>query len=213
MAEWLTASEVMHRAAERGTDISTRQWRLYEAVGLLVVEPEGDRWPLETVDRLIRVAGLRGEAHALPRRVLRLRADFGSFPIPAGKVRDAMVAIVPTIKAAVRQWNRMNEAVQWSAWYSAGRPAESFRATKWVVPRSLWPGALASMEPERFETRLPFIYAMAGTVLPACTEASPYAVSGIALEEQVTILAVRDLITIQQQRRNFEEAGSKLWKH
>ena len=51
----------------------------------------------------------REGTRSLPRRVLRLRSDFGSFPVPAPPLRGAMVAVLTpgTLRAPKRKLNRL----------------------------------------------------------------------------------------------------------
>jgi hypothetical protein len=170
--------------------MSHRQYEDYERWGLL----SGSGDPAELIERIIEEGQ---QARSLPRRTIRLRADYQTFPVPAAKVREAMVCLLPEIAAPVSKMRRLGGALgrsqqpgyrtEYGLTVGAGpaRPLPSFRQ---------WPELMSNAAVgDIFEARVTWYYFMGREALVAYTRGTQYDVSDIALEERVTLLAVRDI--------------------
>lgn len=137
---------------------------------------------------------LESGARSLPRRVLRLRADFLRFPIDSASVQRAMVAVAPSV-THTRQKARMVEAAvaALGARIGGGEHRSSPSTRHPDTPQRVWPELLANAKPEVVEARVAGWYAWANWVLPAYRDSGAPDLSAIPIEEQVLILAVRDL--------------------
>jgi hypothetical protein len=184
----------LRRAAElAGFPVTFRQLERYASWGILG-EPADGGWPPEAADRLIEARKVGRDVRSLPRLVLRLRADFLRFPIEAGAVRRALVELAPAIGSSRVKVSRLEQALS----VFGGRLAQTGRGRLQArvyptPPQSGWAKILADARLELVEARVAGWYAWANWVLPAYREDGAPDLAAIPVEEQVLILAVRDL--------------------
>jgi hypothetical protein len=184
----------LRQAAESaGFPVTFRQLERYASWGILG-EPADGRWPPEAVDRLIEARKVSRDVRSLPRLVLRLRANFLRFPIHASAVRRALVELAPAVANSRAKVHRMEQALS----VFGGRLAQTGRGRLQArvyptPPQTGWAKVLIDARLELVEARVAGWYAWANWVLPAYRQDGAPDLVDIPVEEQVLILAVRDL--------------------
>src|SRR4051812_22038284 len=88
------------QAGEVGKPLSDEQIAEWQKWGLLRV-PGDDQWTATDVERAKQVRKRAQEVRSLPRRAIRLLD--ASYPTEPGRLREAMLAVVPTITAPVQK--------------------------------------------------------------------------------------------------------------
>jgi hypothetical protein len=94
-----------------GRAVSDPQFKGMWAWGL-IGQPDADGlWPRKVVERVVRIQELADRARFFPRRVIRLQAESLDFQIPSSKLRDAMVALLPSIAAPFQKIRRIESVL------------------------------------------------------------------------------------------------------
>jgi hypothetical protein len=133
------------RAAKTpGNPISARQFNDARRWGAIPDPDDQGRWPAQAARWLERFAALGETVRPLPRRILRLRCELSDVPVPHATLREAMLAIRPTIKAPGRKMKQIDVAcVKWGR-FSAGLIEDEMlaalvspkREAVWLPPES-----------------------------------------------------------------------------
>jgi len=112
---WLTEYRLRQSAELAGYPTTHAQlMRLHEWD--LLGQRQCGLWPPEAADRVIQARKLESDkdgARFLPRRVIRLRADFQRFPIPNETLRRAMVELVSGIQRPAHSLQLVHQAMCW----------------------------------------------------------------------------------------------------
>jgi hypothetical protein len=167
--------------------LSQRQYNEFERWGLL----SGSGDPGYLIERILEE---RREARSLPRRTIRLRADYLDFPVPAAQVREAMICLLTEIAAPVRKMRRLGQALTLlKPGYRTDGLTVGLRPARPLPHFEKWPDLLNADVGDIFEARVTWYYHVGREAIPAYTRGTQYDVSDIALEERVTLLAVRDI--------------------
>jgi hypothetical protein len=190
----------LRQAAEnQGVPVSHQQFQSYRRWGL-IPEPSEDRgrWPQSVVERLIKIRCLHDEVRPLPRRVLRLRSEPEFADIPAEHLRDAMLAVLPTITAPVRKLRWIDDAVHALPGFGGRRHARAGRPR-----RTEWETLLRTADLDVLVNR------MAGHVhllasLNEYGKGTAHDLRDIPLEEQIVLLTIRDVAQIQAAQDRYE---------
>lgn len=208
----LSAAAVRARAEQGGAPVSWSQWQGYLKAGLLISPADGD-WPAESVDRLVEIVELGRTVRSLSRRLLLLRRNYIRFPIPAWAVRQAMLALIPKIEQPATKWRRVHQACEWWAWQQTHPSKEErFRPRPLRLSPARWSALLSEFEPDWQAPRITSAYFFAGDVLPPVVHGTAYEVADLPFEELVTLVLVRDLAFVSEERQRFAEGGSRLWQ-
>jgi hypothetical protein len=117
----MSESALRAYAETRGHPVTHAQFGSYLRAGLLP-EPTDGRWPEAVGDRLVLVRKLGQFVRPLPRRVILLR-DHINFPVAPEKLRQAMIALIPTIRTPIAKMKRVDAAVTYWAHLEANRGA------------------------------------------------------------------------------------------
>lgn len=193
MLETLSESKLRQRAGERGWPVTHKQFSSYREWGLLP-EPDNGRWPVAVADLLIRIRELSDSVRSLPRRVIVLRQDYTRFPIPADRLRQAMLDVVPTMTAPLHKMRRTHAAcVSWGA-NTAGIGSDHTALLQvWEPPKpEAWVVTLREADLDLFDMRVRAMYYVTA-VLSAHAHGSKHDLADILFEEQIILLTVRDL--------------------
>lgn len=121
--------------AESGIWVKPTQLDSYRKWGLISRRSD-KRWDPQVVGQVTtihRVAAEEPRLLSLPRRVVYLRGDYLSFPVPDGTVREAIVAMLP-IRAGYRKIRRVNTVFNRWADYRRGAVVPVKRPG-WKPPR------------------------------------------------------------------------------
>jgi hypothetical protein len=161
--------------------VTRAQFVRYRDVGLLPAPDANGRYPEWVKFALEAIRHEEAEARSLPRRAVRLRANAILFPVATEKLRQAMLDVIPSIRAPKQKLRRVHAATRRS------------RATTVLPVVEGWPDILRGASDALFGARTPGWYAMASMVLPAQAWPEPSPLWGVPLEEQVILLAVLDL--------------------
>jgi hypothetical protein len=189
------------------------QWREIEDWGLLPRPIEG-RYPPETRDILERICEVSREVRPLPRRVLRLAADALQFDhVPAESVREAMIAVAPSIPAA-----RMKRMFATRVWFEVnfgldreGTPKQRERRALRSLqkrgmgppPHNQWLPILRDCDRGLFADRFRIVYYFTVWLIPGYTKYDPaYGVDDIPPEERVTLGMILDMMEFAIARRD-----------
>jgi len=114
---WLTEYQLRHGAELAGYPTTHAQLMRLHGWDLLG-QPDTGRWPPEAMERLIEARKAESEgARFLPRRVVRLRADFQRFPIPSATLRRAMVEMIDVIKRPAHNLSVVHRTMCWLVEY------------------------------------------------------------------------------------------------
>lgn len=190
-------------------DVSVGQLRVLEGWSLIQRTSEG-RWPVDTIAKLKRIKeeARHPRARQLPRRVVRLRADYVDFPVPASKLREAMLQMLgqKLISAPKRKLNMINRAVDQrmrdvsaqlggsgqASWaLMASGPAKP----NWIRPEPKdWRSLLADsrFDLDYFESSAAGQYSLDDTMRKIEASYWPRE-EAIPLEERIMILVVRQI--------------------
>jgi hypothetical protein len=182
-----TWSEYRLRAESDRLDhpVTHAQFKAYLAVGLLSPPDENGRWPAATLEALVAIRDLSDSVRSLDRRLIRLAGDRGQFPVPAHRVRDAMIRVIPTIKHPIQKLRRVA---------AAGRSPEVTQLRHPPRPTlQEWEPLLRNVDLDRFAAWMPGWYAMATTVIPAWHAPNANPLTDIDIEEQILLQGVLDL--------------------
>lgn len=183
-------------AGHLGYPVTYAQFNAYVDVGLLSPPDENGRWPAATLDALIAIRDHSDSVRSLDRRLIRLAGDRARFPVPAQKVRDAMIRVIPTIRRPIQKLRRVA---------SAGRSREMAQLRQPPQPSLLeWAPLLQTVDLDRFAAWMPGWHAMAMTVIPAWYAPNASPIADIDIEEQVLLHAILDL---SQRRGRFPVPG------
>lgn len=181
-----SAWALRQRLAERDYGVSDRQLEVFESWGL--IDRGADGYPAITVERVVEILEAANEARQLPRRVVRLRADYHAFPVPAQHVQRAFVELAPTIRAPAKKMRAVEDAWTLMAARAAGRAA--LRRRRRLPAAAEWAHILKRIPPERFELWVAGWYSLASTVLPAYARDAGMDLERMPIEERVVIVAV-----------------------
>lgn len=208
MVEQLTSWALRKRAAERGCQVSGEQFKAFLACGLLPVSSD-ERWPVETVERLVRICQLGETVRSLTRRLLLLRREPAFSEVPADKLREAMLDVAPKIETPARKMRRVDVAVRW--WASIGQTIAkaSPLPSAWRPPTyKVWQEVLLSADDTAFAERVSWQYYAAG-LLRDLTRGTKYDLTDLPVEELVTLLTIRDLAALRDQREHYLREQSR----
>ena len=193
-----TARRVCEEAHALGALASNRQFQSYVSWGLIRSLEDGG-WAPETVHLLVLISDARRQARPLHRRVLLLRRDYFTFPVPNQTVREAMIALASAsiehprrkLRVIVRLWNEWSQLhgdpVRWPGavpWRGRARPPL-------MPPTECWVAILQnpSLTDEVIGLHITFAYQFDREVsagLPPWSEAMP-------VEERILLLVILSL--------------------
>lgn len=203
--EGLSTAQLRIAASNRITHREIDDW---VEKGLLPPRPASGRWPIETRQLVLDIVDAAKQARDLHRRVVLLRGDFTRFPVPPGKLREAMAHIAPTIRAPKRKMQRLLRALEaWAEREGLSQTRAQFTMQGgWVQPplgaAPVWQPPLPEnwaalildqelLSDDAFGGRATAQYWMA-RILEAADDPA-HDLSAIPFEERVVMLIVRDL--------------------
>jgi hypothetical protein len=184
LSEW----GLRERAAEEGWPVSGKQFRDYLRVGVLPPPSEGG-WSEDMVERLVAVRKLGEEVRSLHRRTIRLwRSDLGIAP---GKLRAAMIRVVPTIAAPKRNMDKLNRAIDALSGPSGWAPMPETLPGVDIPERGRWHLLLSAFRDDEFGQIAGARLYYAGLLKdPAFPEAHDI-LADVPIEEVVILLTVQ----------------------
>lgn len=194
MTAGFTRYQLRARAKDLGIAVRYGQFATYIAKGLLP-DPEAEAWvEEEIVPRFLRIHALEATVRSLDRRVVVLALE--RYPVPAAKLRDAMVGMLPTIKAPARKMARIEAASQWFSGRFRDTSALGARAVlpaAWrPPPPAAWGTVLREADPDVFAHRLGLEQYHAA-LLATFGKGTPHALTDLPPEEKLVLLMVRYL--------------------
>ena len=166
-----------------GYPVTHAQFVRYRDADLLPPPGPDGRYPEWAASSLVEIRRFSSSVRPLPRRTIRLRANYLLFPVPAARLLRAMLDTLPTVRQRVRKFRRVAALLD----PSARRPTGS-RPT-FARFREL----LEQANPQQIEMWAPGWYAMASSVIPARFAPDPSPVDDLPLEELVIFIALSDL--------------------
>jgi hypothetical protein len=237
--ETVSASWLRNESQRRGLPLGHSQLREYIYWGFIEAPQAGrmpaeQRWPRsrvdENIDRLAAVRDLEGFSLSLPRRALLMSPDWhpnGPYvaiaeasrghEIPPACFRAAVQEVLPTIRRPAEAMLALHEA----SLFLIQKHLNPF----FIVPRrtgagwpfapppvSEWEAALARVDIARIAERR-FIWYNLADYLSELTALTPISVADIPPEEQVALLAIRDLACDPEPFIKPEEVDAWLRDH
>ncbi len=211
MASGFSRYQLRKRAAELGIEVRYGQFATYSTKGLLP-DPKEEPWlEEEIVPRFLRIHELDATVRSLDRRVVVLYLE--RYSVPVTKLRDAMVGMLPTIKAPARKMARVEAASRWFANRHGGSSlGEGERLPDgWRQPHpSEWGSVLREADLDVFAHRLG-IEQYYATLLATLGRGTPHALADLPPEEKLVLLMVRYLAERGWfQDRAREQMGGKV---
>jgi hypothetical protein len=181
----VSANRACELAAELGISVEYSQFREWAARGLLP-EPVAALYPLETVERLVRIAALRGTKRALERRVLTLGAEFREPLIPTSQIKRAMLELAPKIHAKAKLLRTVHKSLSELGGQAQALPS---RKRRWRPPATTeeWLAVLNGLDEGHLDSQRVGFYAWAALLRVHFEER----LRPIPDEELVTAIAVR----------------------
>lgn len=219
---WLTKYGVCQRAEVKGYPTTPAQFRRLCEWDLLGM-PQCGLWPQEAADRLIQARTLESQgARFMPRRVIRLRADFQLFPVPYSTLRRAMLKLLSAIKRPAESLHLTHRAMCWLVelrYAQYGPPKQltqlnerlyppAFRPEAPLPAPTTWKAILQDAELPDYVMKGPSFGAAAAVAyhwnlaLEDEMKGKLTAYLRIPFEERVVMLTIRDLALAKQQQDN-----------
>ena len=182
--------ELRRKAGDRHP-LSDEQIAEWQRWGLLRV-PQDGRWTEADVGRAKRVRELGKEVRSQPRRAILLLD--ASYPTEPSKLREAMIAVVPTIKAPVAKMRRLRVALRVRYEGLAGpRSGRRQPAERWLPPKAEWTTVLRRFGDYEFGLIAGAAHADAAALTKSPAVVRSGALSGIPCDEVVVLLTIRQL--------------------
>ena len=184
---WLTPTAARAQAADCGCLVEYMQFRRWLEWELLP-QPTDGRFPPSIVERLVRIVEQGRKTTALERRVLVLGSEFRDPPVPSAKLRQAMEALIPKIRAKARILRTVHESLsQLGGEFQALPP----RKRRWTPPATAddWLTILHGITEEHFESRREALYIWTSMLRSRFPDRFPAAIPD---EELFTAVVVRD---------------------
>lgn len=202
MARHLSEWGLRQEAERCGFPVTHKQFKAYLEAGLLPESVDG-RWPVEVVDRLMRIRDAKKEVRPLARRVILLRKDYSCFPVASPKVKEAMTEMLLSIAAPKRKMKQVDAAIKkWLTDQMSGRDSRIDKGQRPPEPDK-WKAILEDTAEEVFAERLWYSYHFEG--LLRLEKRRSYDLSNIPFEERIVLLIIRDLAYRQADLRGQKE--------
>jgi hypothetical protein len=193
----ISQTKALREAAERGCKITVPYFKRLKEVGL-IPGPEGDSYPDNLVDRLVRIRELGQERGYKPldRRVVYLRGEHDFSDIPPDVLRTAMLKVVASMTSPVRKSRLVLAAhEEWDrAPLGRNNQGTDFRLRPdWRPPtsRSALANAIGTAKPYLFVMHVGGAYVIARVI--SGWQGTKDKLARVRFEEQVVILAAREM--------------------
>jgi hypothetical protein len=165
--------------------VTSAQFAAFARAGL-IAPPGPDRLlPGSAVNQLVAAKRASTYARPLARRVVFLRGYYFLFPVPADKLQQALIDLVPLVRQPARKLARVSRHGQ-----SSDRGRLRHRRPP---PVKEWATLIAEVDPARIDAWAMGWYAMAREYIPSHYAPAPNPLDAIPLEDQVLCLAVLDI--------------------
>jgi hypothetical protein len=188
LSEW----ELRQRAEARGTPVSGKQFRAYQAWGLLPEQPGGG-WTAVDVDRLVLIRKYDKQARLLNRRVILLQGALLS--IPGETLRQAMIETIPSIESPHKKATALYRAVRIRYGDVPVAKAASIRLPASWRPRqrSVWQDVFRWPSEEEFSMIAGSVWSDAQSLIRSPLVTQSGLLADIRVEEIVILLMTQQL--------------------
>lgn len=164
--------------------VTTAQFERFARAGLIPPAAH-DGFDGGVVNQLIAAKRAGGYARPIARRTVFLRGYHPLFPVPAEKLRNALVDFVPLIR---------KPAIKLARVANQGRSVEVRRLRpRRLPPVGQWQEMLTDIPPSLVDAWATGWYAMARDFIPSYFAPAPSPLEDIPLEDQVLCLAILDV--------------------
>ncbi len=186
LPERLTIHAARQLAEELAEEpVTSAQYDAFAYAGLVATAGDDRLLPGSVVNQLVAVKRAAGYARPLARRTVFLRAYYPLFPVPAYKLQQALIDLVPLLRQPARTLARVARFRQ---------PAGPQRLRRRRLPTvETWPHLLWRVDAERIDAWAAGWYAMVREFIPAYFAPAPNPLDDIRLEEQVLCIAILDI--------------------